>query len=102
MLRTSRQTVLCQIVLVHLQRCVSLMRCHALAVCKGSVLTRRPSSAGVSSHAAHCFAASDEEDTQAVQRRASESTLGKHEAVCGLCHPVHDIFRIVLLPMATC
>ncbi|KAA6426344.1 MAG: kinase domain containing [Trebouxia sp. A1-2] len=45
-------------------------------VCKGSVLTRRPSSAGVSSHAPHCFAAPDEEDTQAVRRRASESTLG--------------------------
>ena len=55
---------------------------HALAVCKGSVLTRRPSSAGVGSHAARCCAAPDEEDTQAVQRRASESTLGTHEGVC--------------------
>ncbi|DBB04351.1 TPA: hypothetical protein ACH3X1_012838 [Trebouxia sp. C0004] len=59
----------------HSSSAVQAPKCQQ--VCKGSVLTGRPSSAGVGRRAAHYFAAApSKEDTEAVQRRASESTLG--------------------------
>lgn len=56
--------------------------CLADMPCKGNALTRRPSSAGAASHAAHSFDTPEDtpEAAQAVQRRASESTLSTNLA----------------------
>ena len=75
-------TLLTQLVLFNLLQTNAALRltlpATAETACKGAALTRRPSSAGAASHAADSVDTACAIGSGAVQRRASESTLGHH------------------------